>query len=190
LHGYDDEPAALLSQLRALDPDHRYSIVAPTGSTTTESGGVAWFPSSAGDHGPPLVETLETLRTSGVELSPTFDDIVILGYSQGAATALALALGATTGWRPSAVVALAAWLPNEPGLEWDLAGATRRGLRALLVHGAHDDVVPVEQGRSVERLLTRQGIDVTWLELDAGHALGPLAHAAREWLGLDTASAG
>jgi predicted esterase len=183
LHGYDDDPTALMAQLRALDDAGTFGVIVPVAPTTTTSGGAAWFPSSPGDIGPPLVETLDALRASVVELRATSDEIVVVGYSQGAAVALALALGTTTGWRPNAVVALAAWLPNEPDLEWDFAGAARRGLRALLVHGTNDDVVPVEQGRSVRRLLERRGVDVGWNEIDAGHALGPLAEAARPWLG-------
>jgi predicted esterase len=188
LLGYDDDPAALLRTLRALDPEHRCAIVAPAGPTMTESDGPAWFPSSPGDEGPTFVEALDDLRSAASGLIRAFDDVVAFGYSQGAATALALALGATTGWRPGVVVALAAWLPNEPGLEWDLDAAARAGLRVLLVHGTHDEVVPVEQGRSIERLLTRRGIDVTWHEIDAGHAIEPLAEATRGWLGLGSSA--
>jgi predicted esterase len=127
------------------------------------------------------VATLDGLRRSGATWQDD-GEVVVLGYSQGAAVALALALGATTSWRPRAVVGLASWLPNEPGLEWDVAAAARAGVRVLLVHGRDDEVVPVEQGRSVERLLTRHDADVTWLEIDGGHELGPLLDAARPWL--------
>jgi phospholipase/carboxylesterase len=136
------------------------------------------------------VQTLDRLRASiparHTESDDTeSDDIVVLGYSQGAAVALALALAASSGWRPTAVVALAAWLPHEPGLDWDLTAAEHAHLRVLLVHGTHDEVVPAAQGRSAHRLLARHGIETSYRELETAHQLAPLAEAAREWLGLD-----
>jgi predicted esterase len=80
------------------------------------------------------------------------------------------------------VVALAAWLPNEPGIEWDLAAAAAAGSAVALVHGRHDEVVPVQLGRGAARALERHGVDVTWIEIDAGHQLEPLLIAGWEWL--------
>ena len=72
------------------------------------------------------------------------------------------------------MIALAPWLPNEPGVAWDFAAAAATGLRVLLVHGRDDEVVAVEQGRSAHRVLERSGVDVTWIEIDAAHELGAL----------------
>jgi predicted esterase len=80
------------------------------------------------------------------------------------------------------VIALAPWLPNEPDVAWDFAAAAGDGLRVLLVHGRDDEVVAVEQGRSTHRVLERSGVDVTWIEIDAGHDLGALVATVPGWL--------
>lgn len=80
------------------------------------------------------------------------------------------------------VVGLAAWLANEPDLTWGFSGAASAGTRVLLVHGSDDEVVPVQQGRSAHRVLDRHGIDVTWVEVPAGHDLPALLEPVRDWL--------
>ena len=106
--------------------------------------------------------------------------VVVLGYSQGAAAALALAF-AVGGLRAgAAVVGIAGWLADLPGLRWDLA---RRHTRELLVHGSDDDVVPVVAGRSAARALRRHDVDVTFVERPGGHALTTdLLEPVRTWL--------
>ncbi len=106
-----------------------------------------------------------------------------VGWSQGAATALALTLRSGPGLRPPIVIALAPWLPHEPDIAWDFGAAAAAGLRVLLVHGRDDDVVAVELGRSAHRVLERSGVDVTWIEIDAGHDLAALLEVVPGWLG-------
>lgn len=149
--------------------------------------GAAWFTSHDDDTGPPLSSTLDATEALAAEacaerqLQPA-RDLVVLGWSQGAAATLALALRGGAALRPAVVIALASWLPNEPDVAWDFATAADGGLRVLLVHGRHDEVVPVEQGRSTHRVLERSGVDVTWIEIDAGHDLGALVATVPEWL--------
>ena len=150
--------------------------------------GAAWFTSQDGDTGPTLSSTLDATETLATEacaerqLKPA-RDLVVLGWSQGAAAALALALRRDVAVRPAVVIGLAAWLPNEPGITWDFPAAAQDGLRVLLVHGRDDEVVAVEQGRSAYRVLDRSGVDVTWTEIDAGHDLGALLATVPGWLG-------
>ena len=49
------------------------------------------------------------------------------------------------------------------------------GTRVLVVHGADDDVVAVQQGRSAARYLERHGVSVRYVERAGGHHLGPEA---------------
>jgi predicted esterase len=81
------------------------------------------------------------------------------------------------------VVALAAWLPDEPGLGWDFHGAAASGVRVLLVHGTEDDVVPLPQARSAARVLERHDVEVNLIEVPAGHDLSSLLAPAVTWLG-------
>ena len=53
-------------------------------------------------------------------------------------------------------------------------------LIAVLVHGVDDPVVPIEQGRSVARVLGRAGLDVTLVEVAAGHDLEILLQTVRD----------
>jgi predicted esterase len=177
----------LTAALEDIAGQRRAALIAPTGPVRTANGR-AWFASQPGDEGPPLAVTVEAIETLAADacaergLQPT-RDLVVCGWSQGAAAALTLACRAGAKLRPPVVIALAPWLPNEPGVEWDLDAAATAGLRLLLVHGRSDDVVAVEQGRGTRRALERAGLDVTWVELDAGHDLTALVAAVPGWLG-------
>lgn len=189
LHGYGDDVTLLPAAVQANRPLRLWDVAAPTGPTRCAVGR-AWFPSAPEDDGPPLVDVLDALAeaVSQACANHALDSrrVAVLGWSQGAATALALALRSANGrqpeWRPHMVVGLAAWLVNEPGVTFDLGAAARRGTAVGLVHGSLDDVVPVAQGRSTFRALERHGLDVNWIERHAGHDLPPLLDAAGEWL--------
>jgi predicted esterase len=175
LHGHGDDPSAFSTAVAPLAERAARALVVPTGPGATAAGR-AWFPSLADDDGPDLAPTLDHLdATIGALADPS--DVVLLGWSQGAATALAAVLRADAGVRPHLVVALAAWLPNEPDVAWDVGAA--RSTRFVLVHGVDDPVVPVEQGRSVARVLERAGLDVSLVEVAAAHDLPLLLDAAR-----------
>lgn len=109
------------------------------------------------------------------------ENVATLGWSQGAATALALGFRADASWRPRVVVGLAAWLANEPDVTWDFRAGSA-GTRVLLVHGSEDEIVPIEQGRSAHRVLDRNGIDVSWIEVRTGHDLEALLAPVKDWL--------
>lgn len=189
LHGHGDDPAALADLVEPLlggpGSTGRSALAAPIGPTTTAQGGPAWFPTVPGDHGPPLAAALDALEdaldeaASGV--GATTDATVVLGSSQGAAAALALAFRAGARRRPAAVAGLAAWLPHEPGVDWAPTGAPV--VPVLLAHGEHDDVVPLLQGRAAARALERWGVPVGLHVHAGGHRVPPavLAEAVR-WL--------
>jgi predicted esterase len=186
LHGYEDDPSALTVLLAPLAAARNWAVVAPTGPVRARHG-AAWFTSLEGDAGPSFATTLDATEALAADacterrLEPG-RDLIVLGWSQGAAAALALALRVGAAVRPAIVIALAPWLPNEPDIAWDFGTAAASGLRALLVHGRDDEVVAVERGRSTHRVLERSGVDVTWIELDAGHDLAALLAAVPGWL--------
>ncbi len=179
LHGHGDDPAPLVERISDHVPDG-VTVLAPVGPARAADGTPAWFvsvpgdrPAREGDEGS-LAEALGRLAatvamwSSGSGISPGS----LLGYSQGAATSLALAFGSAPEprWRPEAVVTVAGWLPAEPDLVWDVAGAAGT-TRALLLHGADDDVVDPQLGRSAARVLDRAGVAVTFTEIPCDHAL-------------------
>jgi phospholipase/carboxylesterase len=184
LHGYGDPPGRLRETLAPSLPIGS-GLVVPTGPVHTADG-PAWFAGEPDGDGPPLSETLDALASLIEQSARTtsLDDraITVVGYSQGAATALALACRATDGWRPHTTIAIAPWLTDEPDISWDFAAAADRGGRVLLVQGEHDDVVPTAQARSAARVLERHEVSVTLIEHPGGHALDDVpADAVRRW---------
>jgi phospholipase/carboxylesterase len=105
---------------------------------------------------------------------------VLAGFSMGAVMSHAL------GWsgdRPAVagVLAFSGFLPTVPG--WEPSLADRAGSRALVAHGDRDPVIGVEFGRAARDLLERGGIDVTYVETQAPHAIAaPALAAATEWI--------
>jgi phospholipase/carboxylesterase len=98
----------------------------------------------------------------GREHSLDREEFVLMGFSQGAALAFAVA---RTGFRPAGVVALAAYLPDG-----DL-----HGLQSVPVywgHGSKDDLVPIQQAREHREKLIQGRVDVTYCEAEVGHKVG------------------
>lgn len=185
LHGHGDDPADLVDRAsRLVGPDTL--LIAPAGPVTTVTGGPAWFPSVPSDVPdeaeaepglPALLDRLDPLLRAltaphRIDLAAGAVTEGLVGYSQGAATALALAFRTAPDprWRPPAVATIAGWLPHEPGVEWDLAGAAPT-TRALLIHGVDDEVVDPQLGRGAARVLDRAGVAVTREDEPADHAL-------------------
>jgi phospholipase/carboxylesterase len=105
----------------------------------------------------------------------------LLGFSQGAAMALAVALT-----RPELVRGVVLHSGRVlPGLEARAAPAQAlAGLEALVLHGVDDDVLPVERGREIRDLLApRLGDRLAYREHDAGHFVTQeTLDDARAWL--------
>jgi phospholipase/carboxylesterase len=104
-------------------------------------------------------------------------DVALMGFSQGAMTALFTGLRRMAA--PAAILAYAGRLVGADVLPAEI----RARPPVLLVHGEADDVVPVEGSREAERVLQALGVpvDSAWrpglahgLD-DAGIALGALA---------------
>ena len=72
-------------------------------------------------------------------------------------------------------------MPTVEGWEPDLAD--RAGLPVLIHHGRNDPVIEVGFGRAARDLLEPAGLDVTYVETDAGHWVPPeIVPRAREFV--------
>jgi phospholipase/carboxylesterase len=91
------------------------------------------------------------------------DEIILMGFSQGAAISFALAgLGMLV---PRAIICLAGFLP-----QGDLS--LFAGLPVFWGHGTQDELVPAERARMDVERLHKAGADVTYCEADVDHRLG------------------
>ena len=184
LPGFGDEPAMFADHLDVVDPDRRWHVAIPRPPILTDEG-PAWF--TVGDDGPDA----EQLGASVLALAATFADLldrfglgpetlVLGGFSQGGAMALATAVDPTVTSRPGAVASLAAYLPHRHD---DQDPTLLAGRPVLVAHGADDEVVDALLGRSAAKALHHAGAVVTWSEVDAGHTVvGPLAATLGRWL--------
>lgn len=173
LHGHDDDPATIrpwVARLAGTSP-----LQVPAGPVRVEDGGRAWFSTGAPGELATMAAAIDGAIDAAAE-PPA--DVVLVGWSQGAAAALAFALRPEAP-RLAAVIALAGWLPDLHGIEWSPTDETP----ILLLHGADDEVVPPLQGRSAARFLERSGANVTWEEVEGDHHVTEaMLDAAARWL--------
>jgi predicted esterase len=174
LHGHGDDPGELLQRVAGVVAAD-VTVIAPVGPVRTADGSPAWFVSAPGD-GPERPNDTGTLTEAIHRLASTVESerspTLVFGYSQGAATALALVFGATPEprCRPTVVATIAGWLVADPDIDWDFASAASH-TRARLLHAADDEVVDPQMGRGAARVLARAGVEVDLLEVPGGHRL-------------------
>jgi len=121
----------------------------------------------------------EVLELLGEDLNLDRERVYLLGYGEGAAAALRLALGSPA--RYAGVVALNGWLPavRGPWLRWPEA----RRLRALILHGAANDRVPPDESLRIAKLLYTAGLDVQFRLVPGSHRINRTMLAlANRWL--------
>lgn len=188
LHGIGADELDLLPVADALDP--RLLAVSLRAPYEAEPMGHAWYALDWSTT--PPAPDLEQAERSREELAASLPELAsragaepartfLFGFSQGATIALALALT-----RPELVRGVVLHSGRVlQGLERRVVPAEElSGLDALVLHGAHDDVLPVERGRETRDLLAPLlGARLEYREHDAGHFVtgASIADAAR-WL--------
>jgi phospholipase/carboxylesterase len=174
LHGIGADEHDLLPLAEGLDP--RLHVVSLRAPHEAEPMGHAWYAIDWSTSPPTsdlaqaeasrerLAAFLPELQSrAGAVASRTF----LLGFSQGAAMSLALALT-----RPDLVRGVILHSGRVlPGLAARVAESEALArLEALVLHGVDDDVLPISRGREIRDLLApRLGTRLTYREHDAGH---------------------
>jgi len=174
LHGVGADERDLLPLAEAFDP--RFLCASIRGPYETPPMGHAWY--SIDWRTSPPAHDLAQAEESRKALCAFLPELVarhgtdpartfVLGFSQGAAVALEVALT-----RPDLVRGAVLHSGGVlPGLEARMAPAAELArLDALVLHGREDDVVPLARGRAVRDLLAPLlGERLTYREHDAGH---------------------
>jgi phospholipase/carboxylesterase len=176
-HGRGSDERDLYGLLDELDPDRRLLGVT-TGAPLTgiPPGGRHWYvvprvgypdPETFADSYRQLTSFLdELLEARGIG----WDRTLIGGFSMGSVMSYAAGLGPGRP-RPAGIIALSGFIPTVEGWAPELEG--RSGLPVLIRHGRNDPVISVEFARQARDLLSEGGLEVDYLETEAGHWLPP-----------------
>jgi phospholipase/carboxylesterase len=176
-HGRGTDEHDLYGLLDELDPERRLLGVTPGAPLTdVPPGGRHWYLVPRVGYPDPT-----TFRASYQLLTAFLDELlearglgwdrtVIGGFSMGAVMSYAVGLGPNRA-SPAGIVALSGFVPTVEG--WQAELGTRPGLPVLIHHGRGDPVIDVDFGRRAHRLLDRAGLEVDYIESDAGHWLPP-----------------
>ncbi len=147
-------------------------FVAPRGLYPTPGGGYGWYIHKKEafpwvDDFQDAMEALLGLVNKENFAHADMTAIHVVGFSQGAALAYALALqypskiaklAGLSGFMPEGAAALAR---NRPLI----------GKQVFIAHGAQDDLVPVEKARQAVEIMEQAGAQVSYCEDDVGHKL-------------------
>jgi phospholipase/carboxylesterase len=196
-HGRGTDEHDLFGLFDQIDPERRLLGVAPGGPLRAEDvaplsgvpvapGGRHWY--AVERVGFPEPETFDhAFRSLSdfidallAERQIGWDRTVLGGFSMGAVMSYAVGLGAGRP-RPAGIMALSGFIPQVAG--WEPGLDEREGLPVLIHHGRADQVIVVGFGRRAAKILKAAGLDVDYLESDAGHWVPPeLLPRLRDWL--------
>lgn len=185
LPGYADRPERFLRCVDEFDPDGTWTVVVLEPILSKDIGPY-WY--DVDDDGPiehELDAAVGAVRDACAEIASIHgipvSSLVLAGFSQGGALALALTLDPSVVDTPSAVAVLAGYLPARSDAAIDLTRA--EGMPLLFVHGVDDEMVESLRGRSAAKALQRAGALVSWAQVDGGHRFADvLLEPLREWL--------
>lgn len=186
LPGYGDRPERYVTRCDEIDPTGEWTIVVLE-PLRRGAQGPYWY--DVDEDGPVVAEIDAAVRAVGTTVAALVgstasapESIVLAGFSQGGALALATALDPATGPPPRAVAVLAGYLPPRDEPAMDLARL--EGRPVLVAHGEDDELVEPIRGRAAARALQRAGATVSWFDAPGGHRFDdPLIAPLRDWLG-------
>lgn len=156
--------------------NNHYCLLAPRGLLHTQPMGYGWAYTASNNLTNlsslfPMVDLLlaqvDYHRKSLAPNTQT-EPLSLMGFSQGAALAYAIALRYPE--RVKKLAALSGFLPD--GAETYRNNNGLAGKPVLITHGSLDQIVPVETARRDAVLLERLGASVTYCEESVGHKLG------------------
>jgi predicted esterase len=188
MHGYTAEQHHLASYVPLVDPDERFSAIAPRGPIDMPDGdGAGWwtidldtFESDLSQFMPSL-EMLESfIADEATKAGVPLERCIVGGFSQGGYLSLALA-GRAGAPRYAGVWAICCGLPSAPGLDVDLSDGA--GRPALFQWGTRDAFIGRQQPKEVIAALGDGGWNLRHHAYDMAHSQTiEMMVDAREWL--------
>lgn len=159
-------------------------LIAPRAIVPDPAGGYAWHPRRPHEwpslpmFDPAVAAVVQLVRGLPFEYDADPDRIFFMGFSQGAAVALATALrhpGLLRG-----VVSLVGFMPT--GVDPVQALVALSGLPVMMAVGARDEVIPLDVARAAAQVLRDAGADLTYREYETGHRLDSAGmHDVGQW---------
>jgi phospholipase/carboxylesterase len=183
-HGRGADEADLLALADRLDPTRRLHVVAPRAPLSLGGPGFHWY--VVPRVGYPDPETFEASYRRLAELhdelweqlGPTPEQTVLGGFSMGSVMSYALGLGPGRP-APAGILAFSGFVPTVEGWEPSLPRPTR----VFVAHGRCDPIIEVAFAHEATGRLRAAGMEVEYVESDAGHWVEPgSAAAAADWL--------
>ena len=173
LHGWGANQHDLVPFVRNLNLKNYYSFFpnAPFDVPGTAGTGKGWFSFPIND------ESENELAQSKVQLLAHINEvekrgfnlinIVIIGFSQGAAMALEILLSNRK--RIGAVIALSGFLIE--GSNLDTLNEEIKETPIFLAHGQYDTILPFKTSKLSAKALKNAGLKITWKEYPMGHEI-------------------
>ncbi len=188
IHGYTAEQHHLASYVPLVDPDERFTAIAPRGPIDMPDGdGAGWwtidldtFESDLSQFLPSL-EMLESfIAHEADQAGVPLERCILGGFSQGGFLSLALA-GRAGAPRYGGVWVMCCGVPQVPGLDVDLSSGD--GRPALFQWGTRDAFIGPDQPKDVIAALGEGGWDLRNHAYDMAHSQTiEMMIDAREWL--------
>lgn len=182
IHGRSGNEDVMWIFQRALPKD--WLVVAPRAIKDDPDGGYAWHPRHRDEW--PSLEMFDNAVSAVVRFIHALPDlygadpeqIYLMGFSQGSATAIAVAMR-----HPGLVQGIAALVGFAPeDCESEVGRGILNGLPIFMAVGAEDNTIPLDISRKTAETLRTAGADLTYAEYETGHKLNAAGmRALKEW---------
>lgn len=173
LHGVGSHEGDLFSMAPMLD--ERFFVVSARAPITLMPGAYAWFQVEFTQNGPVInpqeaeqsrLKVLDFIDELIAAYQPDPKQIYLMGFSQGAITSLSLAL--TRPEKFAGVVAMSGRILPEV-LPLQAKPEAMKDLPIFVVHGTHDQRLPIAYGRNSRDILSKLPVALTYREYPMGH---------------------
>lgn len=188
MHGYTAEQHHLAAYVPLVDPDERFTAIAPRGPIDMPDGdGAGWWTINLetmkhdlSQFSDSLAELESLIATEAEAAGVPLERCVIGGFSQGAALSFALA-GRADAPAYAGVWAMCYGIPTVPGVDIDLSNGGGRPV--LYQWGTRDPIISAEQSAQAIETLDQGGWDLRHHSYDMAHSQTiEMMIDARDWL--------